>query len=288
MLRRFLDEDIGGGDVTADSLVAEKAQGLAAFVAKAPGTVAGMEVGRALFQCLDPDSRWQAEVTDGQRVEPGDRLATLVADARSILRGERTALNLLQRMSGIATMTQRFVDAVQGTPAVVLETRKTAPGLRWFDKYSVRAGGGHNHREGLYDQVLIKENHLALMGRGRPLERAIAQSRAVVGPGMLVEIEVFDTPEALRAAAAGADLVLLDNFSPEQVRDTVRHSSSYPQVKWEASGGIDLSNVWEYAETGVHRISVGALTHSAPALDISMLVEPGPLEPGSQEFSSLS
>jgi nicotinate-nucleotide pyrophosphorylase (carboxylating) len=211
-------------------------------------------------------------------------VAVVRGRARALLAAERTLLNLVQRMSGVATLTRSFVDAVAGTGAAILDTRKTAPGLRPFDKRAVAAGGGVNHRAGLWDQVLIKSNHLIFgaaprTGAPRPIEAAIAAARAApASRNLKLEIEVFDVDEALRAAAAGADLVLLDNFEPARVREAVAAvRARHPRVGLEASGGITLANVRAFAEAGVDRISVGALTHSAAALDLSLSFARAPM-----------
>ena len=279
-LRRFLAEDLGGGDVTAECVVPAGAPAGATLRAKAPGIVAGADLVEPIRRLLDPSARVAGLLSDGTRVEPGATVARMAADAQVLLAAERTLLNLVQRMSGIATLTARFVAAVAGTGVTLLDTRKTAPGLRAFDKRAVVAGGGATPRLGLHDLVLIKSTHLALRGAGadgrRPLEAAIARARART-PSIAIEIEVFDAEEALRAAAAGAELVMLDNFTPAAVAEAVKRvRARFPRerVKLEASGGIHLGNVREFAEAGVDRISVGALTHSAPALDLSLVVAP--------------
>lgn len=282
-LRRFLAEDLGGGDVTADAIVPADARARARLLAKGEGIVAGAGLAERLVRLLDPQARASDVWPDGRAVRRGDVVATLASDARALLAAERTLLNVVQRMSGIATTTARFVAAVAGTGAAIVDTRKTAPGLRWFDKRAVAAGGGVNHRIGLWDQVLVKSNHLLFddapsSGR-RPLEAAIAAARAGAANGIRIEVEVFDAEEALRAAQAGADLVLLDNLSPELVRSAVaavRARFTRAQVLLEASGGIVLENVRAFAEAGVDRLSIGALTHSAAALDLSLVFERQP------------
>ncbi|MBL8843519.1 MAG: carboxylating nicotinate-nucleotide diphosphorylase [Planctomycetes bacterium] len=277
-LRRFLAEDLGSGDVTAHAFVPAGAPARATLTAKAPGALCGVDLALRIVRLLDPEARLAEAAPDGTRVVPGQAVGTLQGDARALLAAERTLLNLLQHLSGIATATARYVAAVAGTGAEILDTRKTVPGLRWFAKRAVAAGGGVNHRHGLWDQVLLKSNHLAWTrpwpaGR-RPLEEAIATARRAAPAGMKLQLEVFDGDEAVRAAEAGADLVLLDNFTPEQVAAAVaRVRSRFPraQVGLEASGGLHLGNVRAYAEAGVDRLSIGALTHSAPALDLSLV-----------------
>jgi nicotinate-nucleotide pyrophosphorylase (carboxylating) len=279
MLRRFLAEDLGRGDVTAEAIVPAGAKASASLLAKSDGVLAGADLALRVVRLLDPAARADAVASDGRAVRRGDVVATLQADARALLAAERTLLNLVQRMSGIATTTARFVAAVAGTGAAILDTRKTAPGLRWFDKRAVVAGGGVNHRIGLWDQVLVKSNHLlfaaaAASSSRRPLEAAIAAARAHTGGRVPLEIEVFDADEAVRAAEAGADLILLDNFTPERVRAAVaavRSRVPRERALLEASGGIVLENVRAFAEAGVERISVGALTHSPVALDLSLV-----------------
>jgi nicotinate-nucleotide pyrophosphorylase (carboxylating) len=278
-LRAFLAEDLGSGDVTADAVVPADATATARLTAKGAGVVCGADLVERVVRLLDPAAIAEELLADGTGVRPGSVVAVVRGRARALLAAERTLLNLVQRMSGVATLTRRFVDAVAGTGAAILDTRKTAPGLRPFDKRAVAAGGGVNHRAGLWDLVLVKSNHLIFgavprTGAPRPIEAAIAAARAAPASRSLqLEIEVFDVDEALRAAAAGADLVLLDNFEPARVREavaTVRAHHSREQVGLEASGGITLENVRAFAEAGVDRISVGALTHSAAALDLSL------------------
>jgi nicotinate-nucleotide pyrophosphorylase (carboxylating) len=273
-LRAFLAEDLGRGDVTADAVVPADATASARLVAKAAGVVCGADLVERIVRLLDPAATAEDVLADGTAVRPGSVVAVVRGRARALLAAERTLLNLVQRMSGVATLTRRFVEAVAGTGAAIFDTRKTAPGLRAFDKRAVAAGGGVNLRVGLWDQVLIKSNHLIFGAVPRPIEAAIAAARAApASRNLKLEIEVFDADEALRAAAAGADLVLLDNFEPARVREavaTVRARHGPAQVGLEASGGITLENVRAFAEAGVDRISVGALTHSAPALDLSL------------------
>ncbi|MSR45718.1 MAG: carboxylating nicotinate-nucleotide diphosphorylase [Planctomycetes bacterium] len=279
-LRAFLAEDLGSGDVTARCFVPAEARCAATLTAKAHGVIAGADLALPIVRLLDPSAEATAVAIDGTPVSPGDSAGRIEAGIRALLAAERTLLNLAQHLSGIATHTARFVAAVAGTEARIFDTRKTLPGMRWFAKRAVVAGGGMNHRHGLWDQVLIKSNHLAFMrpwphGQ-RPLEAAIAAAREQAPAGMKLQVEVFDADEAVRAAAAGADLVLLDNLSPVAVAEAVgKVRARFPRerVLLEASGGIDLSNVRAFALAGVERISIGAITHSAPALDLSLQFE---------------
>ncbi len=272
LVERALAEDVGAGDVTAEATVPEGARGRARVVQKAPGVVFGLGVvAEAMRQCgveevdnLVVEGQWREQV-------PADVLLA-VGPARGLLVAERTALNFLGHLSGIATLTARFVEAVEGTGARILDTRKTTPGLRALEKAAVAAGGGRNHRMGLYDAILIKENHVALAGG---VAKAIHAARTAQ-PQMPVEIECRDLEEAAYALGAGANRLLLDNMDPATLIEAVRlrdaeGGSSPPAL--EASGGVTLENVREIAETGVDFISVGALTHSAPALDFSLLLE---------------
>jgi len=281
-VERALREDLDDlGDVTGRVSVARGCAGRARIVARAKGVVAGTAAAAAAFVALDGGADCQA-VADGHRVEPGDVVMRVAAAAAAILAAERTALNFLQRLSGIATRTAAFVDAVRGTGSRILDTRKTTPGLRRLEKAAVRAGGGHNHRHGMYDQVLLKENNFAL-ARPRSIEEvvetAVAESARLLGPEVAVIAEARDASEARAAIAGGARIILLDNFAPgvalrELVQSLRALAGELRQpLAIEASGGVNLDNVRAFAECGVDRISVGALTHSAPALDLSLLVE---------------
>jgi nicotinate-nucleotide pyrophosphorylase (carboxylating) len=270
---RALAEDLGDGDVTSEATVPAAARARARIVQKAPGVVSGLAVvAETMRQCgvedidnLVVEGQWREQV-------PAEVLFAS-GSARALLAAERTALNFLGHLSGIATLTARFADAVRGTGATILDTRKTTPGLRRLEKAAVAAGGGVNHRMGLFDAILIKENHIALAGG---LARAVHAARAA-RPDLAVEVEVRDLEEAAYALGTGADRLLLDNMTPAQMRDAValrdEHAGGEGGVSLEASGGVTLDNVREVAETGVEFISVGALTHSAPKLDFSMLLE---------------
>ncbi len=273
--RRLIDlalaEDLGStGDRTSLATIPAETQSKAAFVARSPGVIAGIPAAAMVCQAIDPSLTFTAAVADGTRTEHGTRLATIAGSLRSILAVERTALNFLQRLSGVATLTRKFVDAAAGFKAKLLDTRKTTPGWRLLEKYAVRCGGGANHRIGLYDGILIKDNHLA--GLAGDVRKAVEMARAYPGnAGLPVEVEV-ETAEQLEVAlAVRADIVLLDNMNLDQLRAAVaRRDAVAPGVLLEASGGVNLATVRDIAATGVDRISVGALTHSAVALDIAL------------------
>jgi nicotinate-nucleotide pyrophosphorylase (carboxylating) len=263
---RALSEDLGElGDITSDACIPETAESDAVFVARADGVIAGLEVAAYVFEALDPSLSFVPMIADGDQVAPGDRIARVSGRTRSILSGERTALNLLGRMSGVATATAMLVEAVSGTPVRVSDTRKTMPGLRAIDKYAVRVGGGMNHRFGLYDAVLIKDNHLAAIG---DITAAVAAARAAVSPGVMIEVEVDNLDQLARVLETDADRVLLDNMGPKLLREAVEMVGG--RMTTEASGGVTRDNVRLLAETGVDIISVGWLTHSAPQLDIGL------------------
>ncbi len=270
-----LDED--GTDITTESIFGPDETGTARLIAKADGVLAGMPFASAVFRFLDPRSRVDPLIEEGGTVKPGTRVATVTATVRALLTGERTALNLLQRASGIATMTRRYVEAVSGTGARILDTRKTAPGLRLLDKYAVRTGGGMNHRMGLDDMFLVKDNHV---DRAGGIARAAARIREA-GIDRPLMIEVRNLEELDQAIDVAPQFILLDNMDPADLRIAVarlrerqaREDPSAAGIELEASGGITLEGVGEIARTGVDRISIGALTHSVTALDISMLMD---------------
>ncbi|HYC93086.1 MAG TPA: carboxylating nicotinate-nucleotide diphosphorylase [Thermoanaerobaculia bacterium] len=264
IVRAAFAEDLP--DITSESIFAPEDRGSARFLVKGEGVLAGLAVVETVFRLLDPAAEVVLKGKDGDRVRPGDIVAEVSASVIALLSGERTALNLMQRASGIATMTRRFVDAVAGTKAKIHDTRKTAPGLRMLDKYAVVAGGGENHRIGLHDMFLIKNNHI---DRAGSITAAVERIRARNMPQKIM-IEVRDMRELDEALALAPDFILLDNMSPDQLREAVRHTNG--RVPLEASGGINLDTVRAVAETGVDRISVGALTHSVTALDISMRI----------------
>ncbi len=266
ILRRALEEDIGTGDVTTMATIEPGTQASAELVAKEDFVLAGIDVARRVFQLLSTETAFEKLVSDGQAVKRGDVIAWIKGDAAALLQSERVALNLLQRMCGVATLTADFVREVAGTQAVVVDTRKTTPGLRVLEKYAVRMGGGGNHRMALYDAVLIKENHVAAAGG---ITAAVNRARQRVPHTQKIEVEVRNQDEVAEALAAGADILLLDNMSLTELAAAVELVGD--QAITEASGGVNLETIRGIAETGVRLISVGALTHSYRAVDISML-----------------
>ena len=268
IVRTALEEDIGLGDITTEVTIAPGTVARAELVAKEDFTLAGIDVAARVFTMLDADVAFEKLLEDGQQIKRGDVLAWIKGSAAVLLQGERVALNLLQRMSGIATMTAAFVREVEGTGAVIVDTRKTVPGLRALDKYSVRMGGGRNHRIGLFDGVLIKENHVAAAGG---VGVAIRRARQKLPHTLKIEIETRNFDEVGEALAAGADIIMLDNMSLDEMSEAVARIDKKALV--EASGGVNLESVRGIAETGVDIISVGALTHSVRCADISMLFD---------------
>ena len=267
LVERFLEEDIGRGDRTTEAVVPEDLRGRARIEAREPAVIAGLDVARICFTLLGGVT-WEPLLADGGRVDAGATVVRMEGPLRTILTGERTALNLLQRLSGIATMTSRYVDAVSGTPARIVDTRKTTPGLRLLEKYAVRVGGGSNHRAGLDDGILIKDNHIAAAGS---VTEAVTRALADRPHGLKVEVEVGDLDQLAEALSAGAEAILLDNMSPDMVSEAVTRAGG--KALLEASGGITLETVSDYAKTGVDLISVGALTHSVRAIDLSLEVD---------------
>ena len=266
IIRASLAEDLGrAGDITALACIEADTRLNAGFGARRAGTIAGLACVRLAILALDPTARFEALVSDGDAVDAGTVLARVDANARALLSAERTALNLLGRLSGIATLTSAYVDAVVGTGASITDTRKTTPGLRALEKYAVRCGGGVNHRFGLDDAILIKDNHVAACGGVRP---AIERARAFAGHLVKVECEVDSLGQFDEALMAGPDVIMLDNFSLEDLRQAVARNAG--RLVLEASGGVNLDTVAAIAATGVNVISVGALTHSAPVLDIGL------------------
>ncbi|MBI3402327.1 MAG: carboxylating nicotinate-nucleotide diphosphorylase [Acidobacteria bacterium] len=267
IVRLALAEDVGAGDITTDATVPPQQQARGVFLMKGDGVVAGLDVAFEVFRQIDPGVRATPRKRDGDVCRPGEEIAEVVGLARALLVGERTALNFLQRLSGIATRARRFVEAAAGR-ITILDTRKTTPGLRALEKYAVRTGGATNHRAGLFDAILIKDNHIRLAGG---VQAAVQRTRAR-HPGHPVEIEAQRLEEVDEAIAAGADWILLDNMSTADIRDAVARARGRAML--EISGGVTLDRIPELAATGANSVSVGALTHSAPAVDISFEIEP--------------
>jgi nicotinate-nucleotide pyrophosphorylase (carboxylating) len=275
IVRWALEEDIGSGDITSQYVVSEPLRAGAVIVAKQPGVIAGLDVARLVFKTVDKNIRFSPNLTDGNKVNPADVLAVVSGPVRGILTAERTALNFLGRMSGIATLTSKFVEAIGGTGAKVTDTRKTTPGSRILDKYAVRIGGGVNHRFGLYDMVLIKENHLKATGS---ITEAVRRAREALPrfrrQGIKIEVETKALNEVKEASSLPVDRIMLDNMGLEEIGEAVEIIRNQKlEVEIEVSGNITLENIRQIAQTGVDFISIGRLTHSAPALDISLLVE---------------
>lgn len=267
--RRALAEDVGSGDVTTLAVVPARALGQADLVAREPLVVAGLPLAEAAFSELAREVRLERRAADGRRVAAGEVLLRVAGPARCLLTAERVALNFVGRLCGIATLTAQFVAAVAGTPARILDTRKTTPGWRRLEKYAVACGGGHNHRLGLFDMALIKDNHLAALAGELPDPIAVAVQRARARcPGLAVEVEAQTLAQVRQALAAGADVIMLDNMGLDQLREAVATVAG--RAKTEASGNVNLANVRAIAETGVDYISVGGLTHSARAMDVAL------------------
>jgi nicotinate-nucleotide pyrophosphorylase (carboxylating) len=268
LITRALEEDLGAGDLTSEAVVDPAARALARITQKAPGVIAGLDVARAVFERVDSSLEFRELAAEGEWRESGP-VAEVEGPGRSILAGERVALNFLARLSGVATLTARYVRAVEGTRARILDTRKTTPGMRALEKRAVVIGGGASHRAGLHDAILVKENHSALAGG---VAEAARRALANAPEGVLVEVECATLDELDGALEAGITRILLDNMPPQQMRDAVERVAGRAEL--EASGGVGLDTVRAIAETGVDWISVGALTHSAPALDLSLTLEP--------------
>lgn len=270
LVKLALDEDLGErGDITSEATIAVDAQIRGKIVSKASGVIAGLSVAKVVYQCVDPDVVFEPQIEDGSAVTPGTLVCTVSGRGRSILTGERVALNFLQRLSGIASLTAQYVQAVAGTKTVILDTRKTTPGWRLLEKYAVRMGGGQNHRIGLYDMVMIKDNHIDAAGG---ISAAVGQVRMYPdAKGLPIILEVENLNQLREALELGVDRILLDNMDEATMREAVAITSG--RVPLEASGNMTLERVAAVAATGVDFISVGALTHSAPALDLSMRLE---------------
>ena len=265
-----LSEDIGQGDATTEALIAADASGQAQIIAREALVVAGVALAEAVFSELDNEASIDGRFEDGEKVQSGDCLLTVTARLRALLTGERTALNFLQRLSGVATQSARYAEAVSGTGVLILDTRKTTPGWRMLEKYAVQCGGARNHRRGLDDMMLIKDNHLAALSGDCRIAEAVRRARRA-SPDLKIEVEAETLEQAEQAVEAGADIVLLDNMTIEELRAAVKLINGRTQT--EASGGITLDNIREVAETGVNYISAGALTHSARSVDISMEIQ---------------
>lgn len=282
LIEMGLAEDIGTGDVTSSALIDPSRHAVGRISAKQSLVLAGIDVARRVFELLDSTVVWDQKRKDGERCEVGDIIAIVQGPAHVVLKGERTALNFLQRFSGIATLTAKYVDAVRDTNAKILDTRKTIPAYRILDKHAVKMGGGNNHRMGLYDHILIKNNHLAATGS---VSAALELAHKARKPGELIEIEVKLPEEAESAAQKGVDMIMLDNMTVENVKRAVKLIRG--RAKIEVSGNITLDNIHSFASTGVDYISIGAITHSVPAADIHMLtmIE---RKPGEHSLSSMS
>lgn len=265
LIREALEEDIGSGDVTTLAVLTGDETGTAEASAKEDIIVAGIDIFREVFLLTDKEIQFLPERKDGQSVNKSGVIAHISGKLASILSAERVALNIFQRMCGIATLTKKYVDRISGTKAKILDTRKTMPGLREFDKYAVKIGGGYNHRMGLYGGVLIKDNHISAAGG---ISNAVDRALNNIPPALKIEVEVKNVTEVEEALSAGVDIIMLDNMTPDDMKQAVSLINGKALI--EASGGVTLSNVRDYAETGVDFISIGAITHSAPAADISL------------------
>ena len=264
LLDRALREDIGSGDITTESVFAEGSVSTGTLCVKEAGIISGIGIAGEVFRKLDPECEWKEMIRDGELVKSGDTIACVTGASRAIICAERTALNILQKMSGVSTLTDLFVSAVSEFEVKIMDTRKTPPGLRWICKYAVAAGGGLNHRRGLYDGVLIKDNHIKA---GGGVAAAVEKVRRKVGGEFAIEVETKTTSQVKEALACGADVIMLDNMDVRKMKEIVQFVNGRALI--EASGGITLDKVRDVAATGVDLISVGALTHSAPSLDIS-------------------
>ena len=267
LIKIALAEDVGGGDITTENSVSADARGKGVIVAKEPLVLAGLDVTRQVFETLDPAVAAQSDFGDGDRVDKGDTVLTLSGNMRVLLTGERTALNFLQHLSGIATQVRAYTELIKGKDVRLVDTRKTTPGLRMLEKQAVRSGGGHNHRSGLYDGVLIKDNHIAACGG---IGKAVSAIRKGVSHLVKIEVEVTSMAEVNQALAAGADVIMLDNMTVDQIREATAFIDHRALV--EISGNVTAENLIAYADTGVDIISSGALTHSARSVDLSMRI----------------
>ncbi len=269
MLTSFFNEDIGDGDLSSETIFSAQEQGSFTFYAKEDGIFCGAQIIEIGFSILDSTLKVSVLKQDGEHISKGDQLAIIEGSLRSLLTGERVILNLVQRMSGIATKANKAVARTTGTNAHICDTRKTMPGLRMLDKYAVRTGGAYNHRSGLYDAIMLKDNHIAFAGS---ITKAVESARSKIGHTVKIEVEIETKEELMEAIDAGADIIMFDNRTPSEIRDWLPLVP--PHIATEASGNITLDNLREYAESGVEWISLGALTHSVSAFDISALVGP--------------
>ncbi|MED3661978.1 carboxylating nicotinate-nucleotide diphosphorylase [Ureibacillus sp. FSL K6-8385] len=268
MLKQFFNEDIGDGDLSSETIFSPKEQGSFTFYAKEDGIFCGADIIETGFRLLDPALEVTLLKDDGEELRKGDKIAVIEGSLRSLLSGERVILNLIQRMSGIATNARRAVELTEGTRAKICDTRKTMPGLRMLDKYAVRTGGAYNHRSGLYDCIMLKDNHIAFAGS---ISKAVQLAKYKIGHTVKVEVEIETKEQLLEAIEAGADIIMFDNRTPEEIKEWLPLVPEH--IATEASGGITLENLRSYAESGVEWISLGSLTHSVKALDISALVK---------------
>ena len=268
LINLALEEDVASGDITTDNLIPAESRKKAFMVAKADGVIAGLPVAEMVFRKLDKDLKWAPEVSEGSRVKKGDIIVRFEATYRALLTAERTALNFFQRMSGIATMSGLYADAVKDSKTVILDTRKTLPGFRMLDKYAVKTGGASNHRIGLFDMVMIKDNHIDIAGG---ITAAVSQIKKQIAPGIKIEVETTTLEQVHEALEAGADIIMLDNMDNATMTTAVEQING--KAKVEASGNMTLERLKEVAATGVDYISIGALTHSVQALDISQRIE---------------
>jgi nicotinate-nucleotide pyrophosphorylase (carboxylating) len=268
IISRALKEDVGTGDITSNLIIPRNKTAKAFILAKEEGVIAGLKIAKSVFYKLDKNIRWKNLVMEGEVVSAGTKIAEMKGPYRALLTGERTALNFLQRMSGIASITLKYVEQLSDLKTKILDTRKTVPGLRLLDKYSVKKGAGTNHRIGLYDMVLIKDNHIKAAGN---ISQAVKQVRGKLNKKIKIEVETASLDEVKEALTSGADIIMLDNMSIKQMKEAVKIING--KAKVEASGGVDINSVRMIAETGVDYISVGALTHSVKALDIGMYFE---------------
>lgn len=267
LIDKAIEEDLGEGDITTDTLVDPKLQASATLSSKQTCVLAGLDIAHKVFTRIDSQCKWDPQKQDGEWIEAGETIVKIRGKAASLLKAERVALNFLQHLCGIATQTRKFVDAVRNTKVKILDTRKTLPGWRALEKYAVRMGGGNNHRLGLFDRYLIKNNHIDVAGCiSKAVEKVLSHKKS----GVLMEVEVRNLEELKTVLKYPVDIILLDNFDAHLAKEAVQIGKG--RVKFEASGGINLSNVAEYAATGVDFISIGALTHSAPASDLHLVV----------------